>query len=122
VQCIGYVLSRHHILHGAASGPTAQLVTSTASLASTAAADDQFVCVARTGTTQELHVETTQEDSDTVATNTSSNTNNIRFLSASSTYTDGRMAVGGWGLYLTTTERNNLRSRLRPDLTAVGAI
>lgn len=119
---IGYSGTRGKINEAAGTTGRAFAYSTLTSTGTSNSANDTFHCVARTGTTQEFSFETTQEDSDTVVTNTTDQGNNIRFLGTATTFTGARVSAAGWGLYLTTTERNNLRTHLRTYLTGTGAI
>ena len=119
----GYSTGRHSLVHGgAASNINCYQYTATPSASTSAGADNQFICGSRTGTTQTFQIESAVEDTDTVATTTVGNTQTIRFLADSASYSDAQLAAYGFGLHLDNTKASALRSRIRTYLTAVGAI
>jgi hypothetical protein len=119
---MGYNAARGKMNEGGGLTTRGACYTATQGASTSAAGNDKFYCVSRTGTTQGFSIETTEEDSDTVATSLTGNGANIRFLASDTVYSAARISVAGWGMHMTTTERSNLRTHLRTYLTGTGAI
>jgi hypothetical protein len=109
------------IAGGSTAAHSIRIHTTASSTSTTTSATDQFVIGCRSGTTQTIQVENTQEDSDTVGTS-SGGSANILMLTNSSTFSSVQLAVAGFGLAMTEADCDNLNTRIRTYLTAVGAI
>lgn len=83
---------------------------------------DHFVAGRRTGTAQDIIVETSVEGASTATDSSAGATNPIYFLRVGPTHGNSEISIGGWGVYLTDTEAANLRTRLRTYCTGVGVI
>lgn len=105
-----------------ASASNVRIGTTVSSLPSTNPASDNFIAGRRTGTTQDIIVETSPEGSTTVTDSSSGATAAIHFLRVGTAYGSSEISIGGWGVYLTDTEAANLRTRLRAYCTGVGVI
>lgn len=122
---IMYRSGRGGIIGGSTSKPRYYGITSTDTgvNGSVNSAADQFIIGKRTGTTTQIRVETTQQETATVATDTTNQANTIRiFADQVPNYYDGRLSFVGFGQYLDNTESDNLRTRMRTYLTAVGVL
>lgn len=120
---VGYD-TRHALTPQTAAFPsnTARLISNGASLGTTNAAANMFILGSRTGTTQTFQRDTAIQDTDTIASDTTNNTQTIRFLGARVGFSDAQLSAAGWGLHLDNTDGTNLRARLVTYLTAVGAM
>lgn len=119
----GYRNGRHQLQQGAASKSNCRVMTNTVtSTALTNSGSGQFLCASRTGTTQTLQVNTTVEDTDTVATDTLSNTNTIKFLADAVSYSDAQLESYGFGLHLNNTRASALKAALDTFNTAAEAL
>jgi hypothetical protein len=83
---------------------------------------DHFVAGRRTGTSQDIVVETSVEGASTATDSSTGATAAIYFLRVGTAYGDSQISIGGWGVYLNDTEAANLRTRLRTYCTGVGVI
>jgi hypothetical protein len=119
---MGYQGSRFSMAHGSTGLASGFCQTATASAATTASDNEQFVCASRTGTTQTMQVNTTVEDTDTVANSLGTTTNTIRFLGNDSNFSNAQLAAAGWGLHLNNTDATALAVRLNTYLIAIGAL
>ena len=124
LQCAGYNHLRHFIDHGDASVTQAKAGGIATSVDVGIASANEFVIVRRTGLTQELQVDNVQEDSDATTDSTTGEGGAITFLTTGSfnEYSDGQFYVGGFALYLDTTESTALYDALTTYLTAIGAL
>jgi hypothetical protein len=100
----------------------ARLGSATGSAPTTLPGNDNFIAVRRSGTAQTINVDTSVEGSVTVTDSATGATNPIYLLRVSSTYGNSQISIAGWGVWLTDTETNNLRTRLRTYLTGIGML
>jgi hypothetical protein len=96
--------------------------SATSSSPTTQPVDDNFIAARRTGTTQTINVDTSVEGSVTVADSSSGASDPVYALRVATTYGNSQISIAGWGVWLTDTEANNLRTRIRTYCTGVGVI
>lgn len=122
---LGYQSSIGMIIHGSTGKPYGRLfsITSTGGAGAVTSANDQFMALRRTGTTQSFRLETTTAESLTATNSTTGQTNSFRIFTDNLVqFSDARLHFAGFGQYLNDTECNNLRTRMRTYLTAIGQL
>lgn len=119
----GYRNGRHVLQQGGASKSNSRLITNTiTSISLTNSGSGQFLLASRTGTTSTHQVNDTVEDTDTVVTDPTLNTQTIRFLADSASFSDAQLSVWGFGPHRDVTKGIALRAALSTFITAAEAL